>query len=78
MLQVFPLGVAKLDLDVALVAMLHRYVASLCSKYFICFRRILQVFDLGVAKVDLDVAYVAMAILQVYGPNGSSVFRRML
>jgi hypothetical protein len=41
--------------------LLHTYVASVCSKYFIYFRRILQVFHLGVAKIDLDVAFVAMA-----------------
>jgi hypothetical protein len=32
---------------------LYTYVSSVCSKYFICFRRTLQVFYLDVAKVDL-------------------------
>ena len=31
------------------------YVASVCSKYFICFNRMLQLFHLSVAKVDLNV-----------------------
>jgi hypothetical protein len=41
MFQVFHVDVAKLDRDVA-------YVASVCSKCFICFRRMLHVFYLGV------------------------------
>jgi hypothetical protein len=35
------------DLDVA-----NGYVASVCSKFFTCFRRMLQLFYLRVAKVD--------------------------
>jgi hypothetical protein len=31
------------------------YVESLCSKCFICFKRMLQWFYLGIAKVDMDV-----------------------
>ena len=38
---------------------LYTYGARVCSKCFICFRRMLQVFD-------LDVAYVAMTMLQMY------------
>jgi hypothetical protein len=71
MLQVFYLDVAKVDLDVAYVAMVihvsfkyficfqtdvayvvNGYVASVCSKCFICFRRLLQLFHLSVTKVD--------------------------
>ena len=59
MLQVFYIDVAKVDRDVAHVAMMF---SSVCLKCFICFRRMMQVFYLDVAKVDLDVAYVAMAI----------------
>jgi hypothetical protein len=51
MLQVFHLDVAKVDLDVAYIAMaIH---ASVCFKYFICFRCMLHVFHLDVSKVDL-------------------------
>jgi hypothetical protein len=39
---------------------LYKYVASVCSTCFICFRHILQVFHLNVAKADLDVAYTCM------------------
>jgi len=46
MLQIFYLDVAKVDLDVAYVAMpIH-----------ICFRRMLQMFHLDVSKVDRGVA----------------------
>jgi hypothetical protein len=58
---VFYIDVATIDWDVAHVAMVF---SSICSKYFICFKRMLQVFHLDVAKVDLDVAYTCM--LQVY------------
>jgi hypothetical protein len=51
--QVFYLDVVKIDLDVAFVAMAtHMYVASVCSKCFICFGYMLKLFHLGVAKVD--------------------------
>jgi hypothetical protein len=33
------------------------YIASVCSKYFICFSRMLQLFHLSAAKVDLDVGW---------------------
>jgi hypothetical protein len=50
------MDVAKTDLDIAYVAMIiHVYVASVYSRYFIYFRRMLQVFY-------LDVVYVAVAI----------------
>jgi hypothetical protein len=55
MLQLFNIDVAKVDRNVAQVAM----AIHVCSKCFICFRRILQVFYLGVAKIDLDVAYTS-------------------
>jgi hypothetical protein len=47
----FHLGVAKVDLNVAYVAMamLQVYVPNVSS------RRMLQLFNLGVAKVDLNV-----------------------
>jgi hypothetical protein len=37
---------------------LYTYVSSVCSKCFVCFRRILQVFYLDIAKLDWDVAYI--------------------
>jgi hypothetical protein len=61
MLYVFYIDVAKVDRDVAHVAMVF---SSLCPKYFICFKCMLQVFHLDVAKLDLDVAYTCM--LQEY------------
>ena len=54
MLQVFYIDVAKIDRDVAHVAMVFSSVGPKC---FIFFRRMLQVFYLDVAKVDLDIAY---------------------
>ena len=35
------------------------YVANVCSKCFICFRRMLHLFNLSVAKVDLDVGLLS-------------------
>jgi hypothetical protein len=35
------------------------YVANVCSKYFICFRRVLQLFHLRVAEVDMDVGLLS-------------------
>jgi hypothetical protein len=61
MLQVFYIDVAIIDWDVAHVAMVF---SSICSKFFICFKRMLQVFYLDVAKVNLYVAYTYM--LQAY------------
>jgi hypothetical protein len=51
MLQLFHLGVAKVDLNVAYIAMamLQVYVPNVSSG------RILQLFNLRVAKVDLNV-----------------------
>ena len=76
----FYIDVAKVDQDVAHVAIVF---SSVCSKYFICFRRMLQVFHLNVAKVNLDVAYICM--LQAYVSSVSDVsevcckcFMRML
>jgi hypothetical protein len=70
MLQVLHLGVAKVNLDVAFATVLHMYVASVCSKCFICFSRVLQLFHLCFAKIDPD---VAIHILQVYVLNVSSL-----
>jgi predicted DsbA family dithiol-disulfide isomerase len=58
---VFYIDVAKVDRDVAHVAMVF---SSVCPKCFICFRRMLQAFHLNVAKLDMDVAYTCM--LQEY------------
>jgi uncharacterized integral membrane protein len=66
MLQVFYMDVAKVDSDVAFVAMAIHGVAGVCSKRFICFRRILQVFY-------LDVAYIASVCFKYF-----YCFRRML
>jgi hypothetical protein len=63
---VFYMDVAKVDSDVAFVAMAIHGVASVCSKCFICFRRMLQVFY-------LDVAYVASVCFKYF-----NCFRRML
>jgi uncharacterized CHY-type Zn-finger protein len=41
---------------------IFRQVASLCLKYFSCFRCMFQLFHANVAKVDRDVAYVAMVV----------------
>jgi hypothetical protein len=41
---------------------LKAHVASICFKYFRCFRCMFQEFHLNVAKVHLDVVYVAIAI----------------
>jgi hypothetical protein len=38
-----------------LLHILQCYVVNVCSKCFICFRRMLQLFHLSVAKVDMDV-----------------------
>jgi hypothetical protein len=35
---------------------------SVCSKYFMCFSRMLQMFHLNVSNIDLGVALVTMAI----------------
>ena len=53
----FYIDIAKIDRDVAHVAMVF---SSVCLKCFICFRYMLQVFHLDAAKVDLDVAYTCM------------------
>ena len=37
---------------------LYTYVSSVCSKYFICFRRMLQVFHLDFVKLDRDFAHI--------------------
>jgi hypothetical protein len=55
MLHMFHLDVVKVDLMLHMLQYLYMYVASVYSKCFICFKRLLQVFY-------LDVAYVAMAI----------------
>jgi len=73
---VFYIDVAKVDRDVAHVAMTNTHVARLCFKCFICFRRILQMFHLDVLKVHL----VLHMLLWLYTHVSSvlSVFRRML
>jgi hypothetical protein len=65
---VFYIDVAKVDRDVAHVAMVF---SSVCPNCFICFRCMLQVFHLDVTKVDLDVAYICM--LQAYVSNVSYI-----
>jgi hypothetical protein len=37
---------------------LYTYVSSVCSKCFICFRRMLRVFQFDVAKLDRDATYI--------------------
>jgi hypothetical protein len=59
MLQVFYMDVAKVDRNVLYVAMVVQYVASVCSKYFICFSNacckcfymFLQVFQMQALSV---------------------------
>jgi hypothetical protein len=53
----FYIDVAKVDQDVAHVAMVF---SSVCPKCFIYFKHTLQVFHLDVAKVDLNIAYTCM------------------
>jgi hypothetical protein len=60
--------VAKVDRDVASV---QRHVASVCSKYFICFETYVC------KRFDLDVAYVSH-MLQEYVPMVFSCFSIML
>jgi hypothetical protein len=53
-----------------------RHVASLCFKYFSCFRCMFQMFCMDVRKGDWDAVHVVMAIhdmFQVYVLNVSSV-----
>jgi hypothetical protein len=53
MSQVFHVDVAKVDRNIAYVLQwVYMYVASVCSKCFGCFRRMLHVFYLGVAYVS--------------------------
>jgi hypothetical protein len=64
MLQVFYLGVAKVDLDVGFVAMATHVCYKCMFRMFDLFQTYLcNCVHLGVAKVDLDIAYVAMTIL---------------
>jgi hypothetical protein len=53
MLHMFHLDVLKIDLLLHMLQWLYMYVASVCFKYFICFKHILQVFY---------VVYVVMTI----------------
>jgi hypothetical protein len=53
MLQVIHLDVAKVDLNVAYIAIAIHMFQSIYFKGFIYFRRMLQVFDLNVSKLDL-------------------------
>jgi hypothetical protein len=55
---VFYIDVAKVDWDVAHVAMAIHVCFNVCCKCFICFRRMLQVFHLDVVKIDRDFAYI--------------------
>jgi hypothetical protein len=63
------IDVAKVDRDVAHVAMMF---SSVCFKCFICFRRMLQVFHLDVVKVNLDFAYTCMLQAYVFSVSGVS------
>jgi energy-converting hydrogenase Eha subunit C len=78
--QLFHVDVACFHLDVAYVAvaihvccksmfqifhLLYTYVASLCFKYFTCFKRMLQVFYLDVAYVAVIIHIVATYVLIV-------------
>jgi hypothetical protein len=47
----FHLDVAKVDLVLHILQWLYMYVASICFKYFNCFKRMLQVFYLNVVYV---------------------------
>jgi hypothetical protein len=54
------------------------HVASICFKFFRCFRSMLQVFHTDVAKVDWNVAVAVVVhcirMLQASVPTVSSVF----
>jgi hypothetical protein len=69
------IDVVKVDRDVAYVVIATHICFNVCSKYFICSRRMLQVFYLVVAKVDLDLTYTCM--LQAYVSNVFKCFIRM-
>jgi hypothetical protein len=60
MLQVFRIGVAKVDPDIAYIAMAmlicFKYMFQMLSVSDVCFK----CFHLDVTKVDLDVAYTYM------------------
>jgi hypothetical protein len=67
MLQVFHLELAKVDLNIAYVAMaIHACAQEHVSSVSSIFRRMLQVFY-------LDVHMLQMAMLQVYVLNVSSI-----
>jgi hypothetical protein len=68
----------RFDLD---VCMFHTYVATTCSRCFICFRRILQVFYLDVAYFSMIVASVCSKcficfrhVLQLYHLSVAKVY----
>jgi hypothetical protein len=52
-----------------------RLVASVCFKYFSCFRGMLQVYHVNVAKVDQDVACVA-SVSKAYCNHLFKIFYR--
>ena len=70
MYVVLYIDVAKVDKDVALLQLLYTCISSVCSKCFICSRRMLQMFYLDIVKVHLDIAYTCMLQAYVF-----SVFR---
>ena len=55
-------GVAKVDWNVAHVAMTKYACCKPMFQVFRCFRRMLQMFHLDVSKVDLSVAHVVVVI----------------
>jgi hypothetical protein len=62
--KLFQMDVAKVDRDVAYIAIIIHVCFKCMFQMFHWSRRTLQVFYLDVAKVDLNVAYTCM--LQVY------------
>jgi hypothetical protein len=60
--QIFQLYVIKIEM-LHMLKRLYMYVLSVCSKRFICFRRMLQLFHLDVAKLDWDVAYICKCFM---------------
>ena len=66
MLYMFYLDVAKVDLVLHILKWLYTYVASVCFKYFSCFKRMLQVFYLNVAYVAVAIPICCKRMFQIF------------
>jgi hypothetical protein len=59
-------GCCKSRSGVALLQWLYTCVASVCFKYFSCFKRMLQVFHLDVAYVAVTIHVCCKCVLQMF------------